>query len=377
MFGWEKVGIVVVTTLPLMLGGIGIALVTPNTADLNRAPLGFPKLSISSTRDAAYFSNMGTALSDRLALRQTLRGLNSWVQFNIFADDPADRVIWGRDRWLFLGDAIDKPLVKRFRPDTLHASLSDLSRIGSAERRFYIAIAPNKSAIYPDYLGEANQAAVMVGRERLDAFGELEGQSPILGYIDLVAALESERVRVAPQPVYYPQDTHWNGLGAAVLVREIVKDQAPGLWSDDAIVRAPDLPRVYDLSRMAALLEIADEPNYVAERPGVSITRTNREAGIVQFDADSSGPALLPSIVVLHDSFGEALKDVMPPWFKMTTFIHHRATGTKEARQLISSADSVVYELVQRNVYARGVGARSRSWGKDLEGLLSVPKTAH
>lgn len=300
-----------------------------------RAPAPMPALPRTAADGETWPARFESFFADTFGLRDALLRLDSLIVTSLLGRSPSDRVLDGRDGWLFYtGDRLleihrgDRRLgegeTARWRRE-LERRRDLLAARGIA---YLFVVAPDKASIYPEMM----PAHLMRGgRSKLiDQMLDLarEARLPVL---DLRPALEAAKGE--GHRVYYPHDTHWNAWGAAVGAREITRAIAgeiavPGL--------AP---------RRGRVAEFSDEPPFEEERhTGDLATMARREVVDVEIAPRRSGSACRPaierasetaagprptratcagetrSLLVFHDSFGAALVEPLAGAFGRSVF---------------------------------------------------------
>lgn len=381
--------LVAVICLPLALLGLSGQFLKPNTSDLNRPPtkLSWPTLKQLGTDQP--FSNITNFLEDRVALRHDLSNINARINISL-NDDPTARVVLGKrddgigaGNWLFLQDGFDRLLDFRqsaFDAEILLRSIESLVEVSNPERDFVFAIAPNKMTIYPEKLRAPQREMAELAIGHWNEFYKLAATSNVsTSIVNIRPALMALKDRGPDAPLVYDRrDTHWTPYGATAMAEAIVERFDAALWNNDVFVYADTGRLSQGLNRMAALKVRESRTGGSIVRTGVETTYSTLRADVVvaksvAAGSDADRPKLLPSIVVLHDSFGEALIPVLAPWFNKVTFIHHRAITTREAKNAVATAQAVIYQIVERNIIIRGHFTSPQPWSKPLTNLLALP----
>ena len=241
-------------------------------------------------------------LCDHFALRSAAVRANALMRYRLLHSSASDQVVAGRGDWLYFSPTVpDFTGEGRLTEDELSAISANLRAFAEAyERqgaRVYLAIVPNKSTIYPQYMPERYPMRDTDGN--LPLLREACEGLP-LTWIDLATPLAT--AAGGERLVYYKTDTHWNALGAAIAAREVLKATgAQGCGyreSGDAPFSDGDLARLMGLS--GALTEQA--PEVVPEHALPEADFAQRE-----FSVTGNGTGRL---TVFRDSFGTA----MGPW---------------------------------------------------------------
>jgi alginate O-acetyltransferase complex protein AlgJ len=295
--------------------------------------------------------------ADNFGFRKSLIRLDSRIS-DLFGVLPTDRVVVGRNDWLFFAADRSIELYQNALPFS-DGQLDLLSRkIG--ERRDQLAqkgigylftIGPDKHTIYPELMpsrfprrhlpSQHSQVMDIAARDRL----------PIL---DLRAPLLEAK---SLGQVYYRDDTHWNELGAAVAHAQIVAALPKSLGIETPPVAHEDFsmaPRgPGDLAVMALLQRQESVPAFRAERLPCAYQ-------VLEEKTDSAGrqnllrtrcPDAKHKLLFVHDSFGMALIPHLAAEFGEMVAIWN--DGDKEAfdaRVEAERPDFVIDERVERGL---------------------------
>lgn len=207
---------------------------------------------------------------------------------------------------------------------------------------FYLVIAPNKEAIYPQFLPDDIRTGWGVCRvdQVMKALADthvnvLDLRSPLLA-----AARKSQ--------VYHRTDTHWNDTGALIVLNEILKmiqpDDPP--ISQSALDQYSAEERSFrgDLSRF-----IPEDAHFV--EPAIFLTPVGgRKAKITQGDGrlvfSNHTDTSLPKVLVFRDSFSDALIPFLAEHFSNGIYVHLFSVDFDLVEQ--EQPDIVILEIAQR-----------------------------
>jgi hypothetical protein len=250
-------------------------------------------------------------VDDHFGFRPDLIRWNILTRVYLFGVAPLQSVIVGKDTWLFYrsealedGNSINDFMGSIPLSESALASLR--MRLEENNRKFaetgikyIVAIAPNKSTVFSEYLPErfANNRS----RTRLEQFCDYMDQRSSVEVLDLSKAMLRHKSKL---PLYWATDSHWNSLGAYVAYREIIK-------------------RISDFYPNTGVIELAGE---VAVKPRANggdlaqilfIQDVWPEKNETVFRMDSKGiPVQLEKLLYRHDSFGDALYPYLTKHFK-------------------------------------------------------------
>jgi hypothetical protein len=141
----------------------------------------------------------------------------AWVVRPLGISLESDKVVIGKDGWLFLGDEYAESISYK-REGALKSHLEEGKRISEAAalwddwlqqngvKSFKILLCPDKSTIYPELLPDW---ALPKEPSRTDFLLKLNPTQIIFPKQDLLGVKS-----VSADPVYFKTDSHWNSLGA-------------------------------------------------------------------------------------------------------------------------------------------------------------------
>lgn len=257
--------------------------------------------------------------ADRLGLRDRLLRGDQVLRYFVFGTEPSPMLVPGRDGWLFYG-ADDSVRVHRGAAPMTRAELENWKRVLEAERdwcrglgaEFVFAIAPNKQTVYPEYWPES---LAPVGPTRLDQFAAFLAAESDVRFVDLRPALAAERAHDVPADgdyTYHPLGSHWTFRGGVAGWNALVAALPESLSS--RLARPRGLFRRVEFSdglrdSMALQTYVDDlfpQRNWDLEPIDADGVRTTARTTAQLEHAERDDPRL-PSVLVVHDSFG--------PWF--------------------------------------------------------------
>jgi hypothetical protein len=315
----------IVICLPALGTLLPAGLVEPLTE--KRAPVARPPLAFDSSAFRAFHHGFEYYWNDAFGFRPALvRGYNALAV--ALGVSPSDQVVIGTAGWWFVGDhyrAVEYQRATRaFTSDELEQWRRRLEarRDWLAERgiAYLFMIAPDKASVYPQYFPRALNR---VGPEtRLDQLvRHLEEHSEVR-IVDVRDALADAKHH---GPVYEPLDSHWNDLGAWVAYAAIA-ERLHVRFPQIATVPLGHFERRYvtgqgnDLALLLSLgslfpgnrLTLVPHQTRRARWLTTDAALPTGSLGVVISVVDD--PAL-PRAVMLHDSFGDALRPFLSEHF--------------------------------------------------------------
>ncbi|MDI9497694.1 MAG: hypothetical protein QM270_04310 [Bacillota bacterium] len=288
--------------------------------------------------------------------RSTLVSLWNRAQQTLFHSSGSERVVVGRDGWLFFAETLPDHTGSRRLSDL---DLRRIARTLELEReylaaqgiRFHVALAPNKASIYPGQLPAwlerwLEPSAPARHIERLGA--ELAATAPEIDWIDLETPLTAARATAGEHGLYHALDSHWNQegaqlaatvLGAAMEVdRDALDALAPTVWRHDW---PADLARMYYPDRVTH-----DWQCYSDLPQSYQFTRAVRSLEDVRFATlapDGSG-----HLYTIRDSFSNALVDI---WSRLFAAVDYdRAFPHALTTAAASGCDRVLLLIAERSL---------------------------
>lgn len=280
------------------------------------------------------------------------------------------------DIWFFYGDEFPD-----FTGENLFSS-AQLKRIASNLMafndwlesegvKFYIAICPNKSTVYPEFVPSSIIPSETTRYSQLAEY--LDFYCPELNFIDL---RESQmKAKETDYPTYYLLDTHWNnygGFAAYTQIMETIQKDFPAV----RIMKRSD----YKIDMYDSYMK--DQPWYLGyydffeemgpvftplKKTGTTLVRidTGHYGGIflhaytqkngfhdynsyVKFSNEELKTAGAPSLFVIRDSFSIALINFLKDSFSESSY--KWTTAFDKDAVLEESPDIVIYEIVERSL---------------------------
>lgn len=357
----SEIGLVVWFTLAISLPVILFAAgVEPSRVD-NREFTPVPEMSVSNLRDASYFGALDDAYRERLPLRDRMIELDARLSLDIFKESPTDRVVLGLDGYLFSSESLSQRCPQMGNVSAAERELTlSAQMLAAAGKSVFFVIAPDKASIYPEQLSEPAPCV-----EASSVFwSEVRSPNLITGWDVLTAA--------KPQgSLYYKLDTHWTLQGASVMAMEIIGNIDGDVAATGSIMEAGPYRDSGDLTRLMGVETVEETAAYqVVRAPPVTVSdAANRQAlddsgnvvsgVLIRTHQSAGGPMVGGTTVVLHDSFGNALRMRLAPFFAESTWLT-RSTDPSQlpAREWLGDADTIILETVQRHAYSNWVRSK-------------------
>jgi hypothetical protein len=349
----------------------------------NRKLAEFPSISAGWK----FFPEFATWATDHLPLRAQAVRANTAVSEKIFREPPSygsdndgtagvagiasgpsastgsqdvvyPKVIQGTDGWLYFGDDVSRLCQPT---QSVAATMQRLHRLADAVtasgRRFVLAVAPDKSDVFPQHM-PADYAGKDCVAKRRAAFWKALADDPPAGYLDVHSAILAEQKRIGGS-VYRANDTHWGPLGAAVYAQALADRLDPSLAQGTHVVVSGTVQEHGDLANLIGERRYDTVPEVVLRRDGVSpVGRASLAFPEMPYSpqtftaTSTAAPLFTPKTLILGDSFTSASGPMLGPYFAHATLLHEETTGPypQAVAKLMVDNDVVVVEIVERAI---------------------------
>lgn len=294
----------------------------------NRNLNAFPKFKWKAASLNTYPIKFEAAFNDHFGFRSLLTRWHALLKMRVFGVSPLERVILGKDDWLYLTESAQEYQGTRYLKEDkagqwareLKAKRAWLEARGI---RYLLVVAPNKEEIYPEYLPSHIRRAREI--RNLDVlFGALDDDFKKC-VVDLRGSLLEGRKYGL---VFDRTDTHWSHLGAFLAVNEILArlhawypqlqpaplDQRP---------RTPVWGYGGDLATMLGLNgELREERLTVSPAPApfaagaLRWTQPWPEGSLQEPPYIFENPARDLTLLITGDSFGAGVLESLPGHFR-------------------------------------------------------------
>lgn len=322
----------------------------------NRALAEKPQLILANLID--YPSQYEQYYNDHLPFKNELVELYALLNYRLFNVIESEKVLLGKDNWLFyksagveeLSDELpiaDYQGINKYSEEELILFKENINVVNNylAERNidFSVLICPNKENIYSEYLPkDIIQVDSVSKADMLTNYLRENTEVPIIYPLD-----QLEHYRNKYQ-LYYKYDTHWNNLGGFVAEQEIKKLYLGTSESLDEYTVASTEEALKDLAIMVSMPnEFNDDEYYYVEdyKPEVYVNLLEQSADGVSHVFNSNAENK-ERVMVIRDSYGEALMGYLPKDFENVIFVHRN--GFDRGFIDVYQPDIVIYQVVER-----------------------------
>lgn len=289
--------------------------------------------------------------SDNLPYRNELIQMNSLLSMRILGESSSKQVILGEEGWIFYKEGItDYKGINHYSEDMLvdiEKNLEKSSRyLEEKDIQFFIMVCPNKETVYKSYIPDYIKCvSEKTKTDLLIDFLEKNTELNILYPKEELCNLAEE------YQLYYKNDTHWNNLGAYVGVQQI-RDEICGEREyieqqqiDSFSLRDSQNIDRYDLAQMINLKNWVEDDREYNIRNSYDVETFDYEKEYYH----NTNAMYEKTVLVLGDSFSDAMKPEMTKLFSEVIFLKHGPYEEDIVQKY--NPDIVILEIVERYSY--------------------------
>jgi len=228
-------------------------------------------------------------VNDTVPFKNELTALNSAINLKAFGTVQNDKVLLGKDNWLFHKNADDSKSIDDYQglghytEEELRAITDKLiyldSVLASKGIEYKFIIPPNKEQVYSRYMPQNIPVFDISKTQQLADYVNANSD------VCLVYPKEYFKELSESEHIYYKYDTHWNNLGALRGLQLIMDG------FEDAAYTQTDTAPLMDLANVSSLYPYIEPDEYY------EISTDKKETG--------------KQICLLHDSFGDMMIPVL------------------------------------------------------------------
>jgi hypothetical protein len=303
----------------------------------------------------------GAYFNDNFVFRETLISLYADMKTGLFNTNPfPSQVVKGSGDWLFLGEYNSDEIRESkgfllFTDDELKRLVNHVLQIkhtlDSLNIRFYLAIAPNKTTVYGQFLPILHTG----GPTKLDQV-KAALLSNGIDLIDLKKGFE----KYPPGVLFYKTDSHWNDHGIFLGYRNLMQRMKRDGFSNLKIHKVTQYWQrvssqiVVELARVLRQPSIENKLIFIPKQKakvkvlesGVKKKNSGNSRGYSEFYRYKSNSNSL-KILFFHDSFFLGIHQFVNDGFGETV-LTRSMFSTKTV--IDEKPDIVVYEIVERHL---------------------------
>lgn len=292
-----------------------------------------------------YFDKANSYFSENFAFRKNMVSMTGAVERDLFQSSAQDNVIVGKDGYLFYGSSADDYQgVNGLNSRQLSNIAGNLSMLQSTLRSkgidFEFTVAPNKNSLYGMYMPQRYKA------DRADR--NITRLTPMLkeagvNYVDLYKLFGGQK-----KVLYHKTDSHWNNRGADLVNRALLKNLGKSytVYDQKKVNKRADFQG--DLFAMICPAYKDGETEYYFDTDKTYNYDTKINS---TFDPliSTTNRAKTGSVVMFRDSFGNSLLPFTAADYGSGYFSRSMPIDPDVA--VTSKADSVIWEIVERNLF--------------------------
>ncbi len=328
-------------------------------------------------RTRGSWDKLGEAILHRSLVTRSAVRIRNWVAYELLGYVDTDRMVSGKDDWLFLKDSLSQSCANTTGMARALAHLdatTDLAEAGQFD--LTISVSPDKDSVYPDKLTILGKRYWQCEMRSRKAFRRaLKAHAPRI--VDPSDVFEAERSRHPDRSLYFTTDTHWTPYGGAVALRQlyaaVFKPTRKLPWPTPAMRR---LEQRTDLAHGMLLLDFREsfaplEPAFAKALAAANTDLQPRRTAI------------------LHDSFLARINDLVHQTFKNPHMLHLERDAKTVAkvlprvqRLIVNSVERALVRRANRGVLARtsafyrGVLRKNMETAAGCTDFVSVPLDA-
>ena len=330
-----------------------------------------PRMDDTAQALKEFPQSFGAYYDDHFGFRNFLVRQFHTVNFGWFGLADPEKVVKGKDGWLYLGRKVLIDESRGFNPladGEVQAWATKLNEIRTWQEArggtFLLVLVPDKQRVFPEYLPDWYVPSERRRKDQLIAALAPLG-TPVL---DVTEALRSAKVS-SPDPVWLKTDTHWNGVGAwygygAILDR--LHEAHAGLQplAREALVRSqepgPGAEAWRSTGDLAGLLGVRDLiperwlgllPAAPRAKSTESYPKPSRKVGGVNVPyATVVDDPKLPSALVIGGSFRWALVPLLSEHFRRVLYTDFRYCFFDPALAEAEKPDVILFVLTEQQL---------------------------
>lgn len=301
-------------------------------------------------------------LEDNFGFRMLMIRLSRKIRDNLGENPP--QVVVGQDGWLFLGSTAYRDEFEgngRWDASNVQTWVDSLAEVKAALAEqgipFAAFVAVDKARAYPEKLPEGWREGDRRFRTSLHGHPDVTRT----GLIDAAPLVQSAKTR--GKQTFYLRDTHWTSAGTYDLAMEIMDAFDPSVTRPRYLPGPPvaqPADRLFDLEAMSGF-ETSQEPTHTMIK--FPPTRPNFRTSITILEDGTPDPGQFATLkilgteaapegtlVIVGDSFGDAMLGHFRPSYSEIIRIHHGAHFRNVAldEALAYNPDAVLFATAER-----------------------------
>lgn len=295
-------------------------------------------------------SNFDSFINDNLAFKNELQKMRSRIKYNLFKTPNTEKVVIGKDGYLFFNSGTDKVTdsigdyngLASFTNDEINQIEDNLIKVNDKLNKdkvnFYLLVAPNKSSIYSNMMPEAYK---IVNESRMDRLIKTLKEDT---KINVVYPKELLLANKDKYRLYYKGDTHWNIIGATLGVQSYINASSDKKYSINQLKIVDDYDVKHDLNSLNM---------YFDNIPSSELKIDYNEVCDGKIDGvyycKNKNAVIKKKIMLVGDSFRLSMIKPLSYYYSEVIIVYLPSFN----HQLIQKykPKDIIYEVVERNSY--------------------------
>lgn len=320
----------------------------------NRRFMSKEDLQMSSWKD--FFPNLQLYLDDHMIYKNESIVINNWIDEKIFGGLYNQKVMVGKDEWLFyksefcIQDYRGGIILTEAELESYKIAAESLNNVLEGQgKKLVLMITPNKEAIYGErYL--PNYVSRYSNKSRADQVVDYLRDSTSLTIVypkdDLLEASNSKQV-------WQKYDTHWNRLGAFVATQSFLRELGYPTVDISEVETVDNGLIGGDLSNMIGMPKRFADDSFFDIKGYKDDIKVEEVQNIPQqnlpFIKMETNVANGRSILFIGDSFLDSLRLFITPSFSKSIYVHRDNYSLAEKNMFVSeNPDIVVIQTAER-----------------------------
>ncbi len=292
----------------------------------------------------SYLSDLSDTFDNSFGLRDKMISAYHKCIATIFGESAEDKVILGKDGWLFYTETLDDyQRTNKMTDRELYSVSRTVELIDEyfAEKgvEFIFTVAPNKNSLYGDMMPSYYKKGE--GLSNGEALSQILKDSEVT-YVDLLKLFRNEN-----KVLYMKTDSHWTTEGAGLAADAILKaaeKENQAYYGSDTVMADTEYGDLYKMIYPSLENDEKDvvytqEFSYAYRSPMRSAEDNFIRTECVEKDGN---------LFVFRDSFGNALYPFLADAYGKSTFCRLNPYNLALAEN--EGADTVIIEIVERNL---------------------------
>lgn len=286
----------------------------------------------SSENMKKFTADFDAYYKDNFGFRESLIRLSNNLDLKVFKKSPNDSVLLGKNDYLFLKEELkDYDRTNLLTDEQINVIATNIKNFQESLKErgveFLFSIAPNKSTIYPEFVGRPSKNPNLESNEiRLSK--ALKEKN--VRYLDFKALMLDNKDKY---DLYYKRDTHWNNIACALAADSMLKELGPKFGVDGSIVfsKPYTYKRLGDLDVLLGINSGVDE--YTTD---IKILPPSKQ---------------LPKAILYHDSFSYDVLPLLDKFSSQRIALHNLNTKVHATFPVYYNNAKIVYfEMVERYI---------------------------